>query len=179
MVGRREEKRWLREVRETTSDTTVIPPLWWVREREERKSECDCVQLWSRVEWQLIVFCKLSLWQFVLSGRGVDGLLCDLTPPIAFLKKKKGDQSVRYEQRLSRPSGESCDLHRGDFWRFGESEHHIFLLFNNVKSVLQPGWSLTHMRQEESSESEWIKQVHYGKCWIKEVRISRPLQLWF
>lgn len=48
-VERKEEKRWLHEVRETTSDTTVIPLVWWVREREKRESTgvnvSVCVQL--------------------------------------------------------------------------------------------------------------------------------------
>lgn len=98
MVGRREEKRWLREVRETTSDTTVIPPLWWVREREERKSECDCVQLWTESSDSWLFFCKTRILNF-----HSDSLYFQTAAPMAssvtwprppLLKKKKKEATA-------------------------------------------------------------------------------------
>lgn len=168
MVGRREEKRWLREVRATTSDTTVIPPLWWVREREERKSECDCVQLWSRVEWQLIVFLqdsnfKLSLWQFVLSDHGADGLLW-LDPAhrvfflFFFLKGSDRSASVTSSDFLDLPGSrlicivEICDDSGGD-WTF------YFLLLIT--------WNLCYKRdgvRHTWARKRQIKAAEHGSC---------------
>jgi len=37
----RGEKKWLHEVRETTSDKIVIPLLWWMRQTKRRESTSD------------------------------------------------------------------------------------------------------------------------------------------
>lgn len=121
MVERKEEKRWLHEVRETTSDTTVIPLVWWVRERgresvsvcsvmKESKAAVDCFCVMSLTGFDYLTF-TLTVWGFsvrvCVCVSSYDGLLL-LTPPTA---ERPRPQIVRYEQWLYQPS---------DFWWFSD-----------------------------------------------------------
>lgn len=114
-------------MRQTTSDTTLIPLLWWMRQRKKRESTKVTVTVLSVMKhskmtvdcfwmhWQQDLNFYLSFWQHVVCmhehGAGCAGLLW-LIPPVAERTRPK---NVCCEKRFYWNRWR-CVICRDDIW---------------------------------------------------------------